>query len=144
MMAREKKTLLMSGSPCGISFETNYQLPVKNKSQVEPITFSTTTKIPFVVIQHSFWKLVGKFFAGVHGKSSGKAHSTSSLFILMFLFVYCFSFFCLFVINHFNVKKTCCEMRLSLTWRHFLCLRVKNFHLLHLTAKLSGCFMAKS
>ena len=34
MMAQEKKTLLMSGSPYGISFETNYQLPVKNKSQV--------------------------------------------------------------------------------------------------------------
>ena len=34
MMAREKKTLLMSGSLCGISFETNYQLPVKNESQV--------------------------------------------------------------------------------------------------------------
>ena len=34
MMAREKKMLLMSGSPYGISFETNYQLPVKNESEV--------------------------------------------------------------------------------------------------------------
>ena len=42
--------------------------------------------------------------------------------------------FFLCVINHFEVKKTCCEMRVSVTWRHFLSLnffktKVENFHL---------------